>query len=143
MFLGTYSPRMDAKGRIILPAKFCEGSSAGLAPDPRSRTMPVCFPAAEFERIHERMRTAPLPGRAARDFLRVFPLRSLRRTARQAGTHHHPSDTAPVRRTDRQPVVIGSGTRAEIWDAAVGEEYLACTEAEFASPDEDPFSLLL
>lgn len=24
MFLGTYSPRMDAKGRIILPAKFRE-----------------------------------------------------------------------------------------------------------------------
>ena len=28
MFLGTYSPRMDAKGRIILPAKFREELSS-------------------------------------------------------------------------------------------------------------------
>ena len=72
MFLGTYSPRMDAKGRIILPAKFREELSAGLVLTRGQERCLYVFPAAEFERIHERMRTAPLPGRAARDFLRVF-----------------------------------------------------------------------
>ena len=72
MFLGTYSPRMDAKGRIILPAKFREELSAGLVLTRGQERCLYVFPSAEFERIHERMRSAPLPGRAARDFLRVF-----------------------------------------------------------------------
>ena len=94
MFLGTYSPRMDAKGRIILPAKFREELSAGLVLTRGQERCLYVFPAAEFERIHERMRTAPLPGRAARDFLRVFL---------SGASDELPADTAPIRRTDRQP----------------------------------------
>ena len=30
MFLGTHEPRLDEKGRLILPAKFREDLSAGL-----------------------------------------------------------------------------------------------------------------
>jgi MraZ protein len=30
MFLGTHTPRLDEKGRLILPAKFREELSAGL-----------------------------------------------------------------------------------------------------------------
>ena len=133
MFLGTYSPRMDAKGRIILPAKFREELSAGLVLTRGQERCLYVFPSAEFERIHERMRSAPLPGRAARDFLRVF----------LSGA----SDELPILRQyaglGDQLVVIGSGTRAEIWDASAWEEYLARTEAEFAALDEDPFSPLL
>ena len=39
--------------------------------------------------------------------------------------------------------VIGSGSRAEIWDSKAWEEYMAQTEAEFASLDEDPFAPIL
>ena len=143
MFLGTYSPRMDAKGRIILPAKFREELSAGLVLTRGQERCLYVFPAAEFERIHERMRTAPLPGRAARDFLRV----SLSGASDELPDKQGRITIPPILRqyaglTDNL-VVIGSGTRAEIWDAAAWEEYLARTEAEFASLDEDPFSPLL
>ena len=39
-------------------------------------------------------------------------------------------------------VVIGAGSRAEIWDAQAWDEYLARTEAEFAQLDEEPFPFL-
>ena len=143
MFLGTYSPRMDAKGRIILPAKFREELSAGLVLTRGQERCLYVFPAAEFERIHERMRTAPLPGRAARYFLRVFLSRASDELPDKQGRITIP----PILRQNAgladNLVVIGSGTRAEIWDAAAWEEYLARTEAEFASLDEDPFSPLL
>ena len=73
MFLGTYSPRMDAKGRIILPAKFREELSAGLVLTRGQERCLYVFPAAEFERIHERMRTAPLPGRASFSVFMLSP----------------------------------------------------------------------
>ena len=139
MFLGTYSPRMDAKGRIILPAKFREELSAGLVLTRGQERCLYVFPAAEFERIHERMRTAPLPGRAARDFLRVFLSGASDELPDKQGRITIP----PILRQYAGLTDIGSGTRAEIWYAAAWEEYLARTEAEFAALDEDPFSPLL
>lgn len=47
MFLGTYSPRMDAKGRIILPAKFREELSAGLVLTRGQERCLYVFPSAE------------------------------------------------------------------------------------------------
>lgn len=143
MFLGTYSPRMDAKGRIILPAKFREELSAGLVLTRGQERCLYVFPAAEFERIHERMRTAPLPRRAARDFLRVFLSGASDELPDKQGRITIPPILRQYAGLTDNLVVIGSGTRAEIWDAAAWEEYLARTEAEFASLDEDPFSPLL
>ena len=143
MFLGTYSPRMDAKGRIILPAKFREELSAGLVLTRGQERCLYVFPSAEFERIHERMRSAPLPGRAARDFLRVFPSGASDELPDKQGRITIPPILRQYAGLGDQLVVIGSGTRAEIWDASAWEEYLARTEAEFAALDEDPFSPLL
>ena len=143
MFLGTYSPRMDAKGRIILPAKFREELSAGLVLTRGQERCLYVFPAAEFERIHERMRTAPLLGRAARDFLRVFLSGASDELPDKQGRITIPPILRQYAGLTDNLVVIGSGTRAEIWDAAAWEEYLARTEAEFAALDEDPFSPLL
>lgn len=143
MFLGTYSPRMDAKGRIILPAKFREELSAGLVLTRGQERCLYVFPAAEFERIHERMRTTPLPGRAARDFLRVFLSGASDELPDKQGRITIPPILRQYAGLSDNLVVIGSGTRAEIWDAAAWEEYLARTEAEFAALDEDPFSPLL
>ena len=143
MFLGTYSPRMDAKGRIILPAKFREELSAGLVLTRGQERCLYVFPAAEFERIHERMRTAPLPGRAARDFLRDFLSGASDELPDKQGRITIPPILRQYAGLTDNLVVIGSGTRAEIWDAAAWEEYLARTEAEFAALDEDPFSPLL
>ena len=143
MFLGTYSPRMDAKGRIILPAKFREELSAGLVLTRGQERCLYVFPAAEFERIHERMRSAPLPGRAARGFLRVFLSGASDELPDKQGRITIPPILRQYAGLGDQLVVIGSGTRAEIWDASAWEEYLARTEAEFAALDEDPFSPLL
>lgn len=143
MFLGTYSPRMDAKGRIILPAKFREELSAGLVLTRGQERCLYVFPAAEFERIHERMRSAPLPGRATRDFLRVFLSGASDELPDKQGRITIPPILRQYAGLGDQLVVIGSGTRAEIWDASAWEEYLARTEAEFAALDEDPFSPLL
>ena len=143
MFLGTYSPRMDAKGRIILPAKFREELSAGLVLTRGQERCLYVFPAAEFERIHERMRTAPLPGRAARAFLRGFRSGASDELPDKQGRITIPPILRQYAGLTDNLVVIGSGTRAEIWDAAAWEEYLARTEAEFAALDEDPFSPLL
>ena len=142
MFLGTYSPRLDTKGRIILPAKFREELSAGLVLTRGQERCLYVFSAEEFERIHEQMRSAPLSSRQARDYMRVFLSGASDEVPDKQGRVTIPAALREYARLDRELVVIGAGSRAEIWDAQAWDEDLARTEAEFAQLDEEPFPFL-
>lgn len=72
MFLGTHSPRLDEKGRLILPAKFRDELSDGLVLTRGQERCIYVFSQQEFEKVHEQMREAPLSSRQARDYIRVF-----------------------------------------------------------------------
>ena len=71
-FLGTYNPRLDDKGRLILPAKFRGQLAGGLVVTRGQERCLYVFPTDEFRRMHERMRQAPVTSREARDYQRVF-----------------------------------------------------------------------
>ena len=72
MFLGTHSPRLDEKGRIILPAKFREELASGLVLTRGQERCIYVFSEKEFARVHEQMRAAPIASKQARDYIRVF-----------------------------------------------------------------------
>ena len=138
MFLGTHTPRLDEKGRLILPAKFRDQ----LAPRPGGHPGPGALPlrvhrAPSSSACTSRCRQAPVASKQARDYLRVLPLRRLRRAARQAGAHHHPGQLRTYAGLDRECTVIGAGSRVEIWDAAAWAAYLSEQEPEFASTAEE------
>ena len=114
MFLGTYSPRLDTKGRIILPAKFREELSAGLVLTRGQERCLYVFSAEEFERIHEQMRSAPLSSRQARDYMRVFLSGASDEVPDKQGRVTIPAALREYARLDRELVVIGAGSRAEI-----------------------------
>ena len=72
MLLGTHSPKLDDKGRVILPAKFREDLAGGVVITRGQERCLYVFSNAEFESVHERIRQAPLSNKQARDFLRMF-----------------------------------------------------------------------
>ena len=100
--------------------------------------MPVRFPRRGI-RAHPRADAQRTPA----DFLRVFLSGASDELPDKQGRITIPPILRQYAGLGDQLVVIGSGTRAEIWDASAWEEYLALTEAEFAALDEDPFSPLL
>src|SRR5512135_1708729 len=137
MFLGTYTPRLDDKGRLILPAKFREQLEEGVVVTRGQERCLYVFPAAEFERITEQLRQAPVTSKQARDYLRVFLSGASDETLDRQGRITIP----PVLRTyaglDRDCAVIGAGQRVEIWDAGAWERYLAEQEQVFAEQAEE------
>ena len=50
-FLGTHTPKLDDKGRLILPAKFREPLAAGLVMAKGQERCIVVYPMAEFYRF--------------------------------------------------------------------------------------------
>ena len=135
MFLGTHSPRLDDKGRIILPARFAEALADGVVMTRGQERCLYVFPRAEFERVAERIRQAPATTRDARNSLRVF----------LAGAHDEVPDKQrrvtipPVLRAyaglEKDLAVLGVGDRIEVWDAAAWEANLAATEDVFGETD--------
>lgn len=137
MFLGTYTPKLDEKGRIILPAKFWEELADGVVLTRGQERCVYVFSNAEFEVFHQRIRQAPVASKQARDFVRLLlsgahaeePDRQRRITI--------PAGLRAYAGLERELVVIGAGNRAEIWDAAAWDAYVTANEEEFANTAEE------
>lgn len=137
VFLGTYTPRLDEKSRLILPAKFREELAEGLVLTRGQERCIYVFSAREFERVHEQMRSAPLSSRQARDYIRVFLSGASDEVPDKQGRVTVPAPLRQYAGLDRDVTVIGAGTRVEIWDSESWNTYLAEQEAAFSETDED------
>ena len=137
MVLGTYTPRLDEKSRLILPAKFREELAEGLVLTRGQERCIYVFSAREFERVHEQMRSAPLSSRQARDYIRVFLSGASDEVPDKQGRVTVPAPLRQYAGLDRDVTVIGAGTRVEIWDSESWNTYLAEQEAAFSETDED------
>ncbi|WP_413250977.1 division/cell wall cluster transcriptional repressor MraZ [Sinomonas flava] len=137
MLLGTYSPRLDEKGRLILPAKYRDELAEGLVLTRGQERCIYVFSQKEFERVHEQMREAPISSRQARDYLRVFLSGASDEVPDKQGRVTIPPNLRKYAGLDRDLAVIGVGTRAEIWDAQAWEDYLAEKESAFSETDDD------
>ncbi|MGX5359513.1 division/cell wall cluster transcriptional repressor MraZ [Kocuria sp. KH4] len=137
MFLGTYSPRLDEKGRLILPAKYREELAEGLVLTRGQERCLYVFSIREFERVHEQLRAAPLSSKQARDYIRVFLSGASDEVPDKQGRVTIPPPLREYAGLDRELAVIGAGTRAEIWDAQAWNEYLNEKEAVFSETEEE------
>ena len=137
MFLGTHSPRLDEKGRIILPAKFRDELADGLVLTRGQERCIYVFSQKEFEKVHEQMRQAPLSSRQARDYIRVFLSGASDEVPDKQGRITIPPALRAYAGLGRELAVIGAGTRAEIWDATAWQTYLEEQENAFSETDED------
>jgi len=137
MFLGTYSPRLDEKGRVFLPAKFRDELADGLVITKGQERCLYVFSAAEFGRLTERLREAPLTAKGARDYSRVFFASAHDDTPAKQGRVTVPPQLREYAGLDRDCVVIGANTRVEIWDAEAWATYLAGQEEQFSSLSEE------
>ena len=137
MFLGTHAPRLDDKGRLILPAKFRDQLAAGIVLTRGQERCLYAFPMREFEEMHTKLRQAPVTSKQARDYLRVFLSGASDEVPDKQGRITLPTNLRSYAGLDRDLAVIGAGQRVEIWDAAAWESYLAEQEQAFAEQAEE------
>ena len=139
MFLGTYPPRLDDKGRLILPAKFRSQLAPGLVMTRGQERCLFRLPLEEFRRMHDQIRQAPVTSNQARDYLRVFLSGASDELPDKQGRISIPPALRTYAGLDRDVAVIGAGTRVEIWDLAAWEAYLAEQESGYADTAEEVF----
>nr|WP_066582126.1 division/cell wall cluster transcriptional repressor MraZ [Cellulomonas timonensis] len=138
-FLGTYTPRLDDKGRLILPAKFRAQLAPGLVMTRGQERCLFLLPMDEFRRMHDQIRQAPVTSKQARDYLRVFLSGASDELPDKQGRISIPPMLRTYAGLDREVAVIGAGSRVEVWDLEAWETYLAEQEAGYAETAEEVF----
>jgi MraZ protein len=137
MFLGTHNPKLDDKGRIILPAKFRHELAEGLVVTRGQEKCLYVFSASEFSELHEKIRQAPVTSKSARDFLRVFLSGASDETPDSQNRITLPMALREYAGLSKDLTVIGAGNRVEIWDTSAWDTYLAQHEESFSNTTEE------
>ena len=137
MLLGTHTPKLDDKGRIILPAKFRDELADGVVITRGQERCLYVFSAKEFQDVHDKVRKAPVTSEEARRYLRVFLSGASDETPDKQGRVLVPALLREYADLTKELVIIGVGSRAEIWDAAAWQTYLSSNEETFASQAQE------
>lgn len=136
MFLGTYAPRLDDKGRFVLPAKYRDGLAAGLVLTKGQERSIVVWPTAEFAAYAERLNEASRSDAKVRSYQRVLFSGASDEIPDRQGRITVPTTLREYAGLDRDVVVVGRNATAEIWDATTWTEYLASQEDDFSDLSE-------
>ena len=139
MFFGTYTPKLDDKGRLILPAKFREQLAGGLMVTRGQEHCLYVWPQDEIARITDRLREAPVSNKATRDYVRMFASAASDETPDKQGRITIPTQLREWASLSKDVVVIGAMTRLEIWDEAAWNSYSEAHEESFAELSDEVF----
>ena len=137
MFLGTYEPKLDDKGRVILPARFREDMEGGIVLTRGQEHCIYAFPAQEFEQMTVELRRAPLSSKQARDYIRVLLSGAYKEVPDKQVIITLPPDLRKYAGLDRELTVIGAGSRAEIWNSQAWNDYLPVQEDVFSQTENE------
>lgn len=138
MFLGTYTPRLDEKGRFVLPAKFRDELAAGLVIAKGQEHCLQIFTPEEFQREAARAMSGSATSRATRDFQRMYASGASEEVPDKQGRFTVPPLLRSYAGLDKDIAVIGAFNRIEVWDLAAWEAYEAANSEHFAELDEEP-----
>lgn len=137
MFFGTYTPRLDDKGRLFLPAKFRESFAEGLVLTKGQERCVFVWTMQDFEELTARMQTASFTDKKARDFSRVFFSGASDEVPDKQGRITVPPVLRDYARLQRDCVVVGTMGRVEIWDAERWGTYAEEQEESFSQMSEE------
>lgn len=137
MFLGTHEPRLDDKGRLVLPAKFRDGFSTDVVLTKGQDLSIVMWPLSEFQLYAQKIREASRNDARVRSYLRVFFSSAFDEQIDKQGRITLPATLIDYAQLDRDVIVVGADTTVEIWDPKLWNTYLSEAEPKFASTQEE------
>lgn len=137
ILLGTYTPKIDDKGRVALPAKFRAQLGSGFVMARGQERCVYVLPMTEFQRMTTQIQRTSMSNKSARDYLRVFLSGAVDEEPDKQGRIVVPTMLRDYASLGNEIVVIGVGTRAEIWNKSAWEAYLADREQGYADIADD------
>lgn len=123
MFLGQYQHSIDAKGRLIVPAKFREGLGERFVVTKGLDNCLFAYPQEEWKIFEEKLKQLPLTNPGARKFVRFFFAGAVECELDNQGRIMVPTHLREYAGLKKDIVSIGVNNRIEIWNKDNWNEY--------------------
>ena len=122
MFMGEYSHSIDAKGRLIMPAKFREQLGDEFVVTKSPDKCLYVYTNEEWKNFEEKLATLPITNKGTRQFVRFFLAGAATCEVDEQGRILLPAVLREYAELDKEVVLAGTSKRIEIWNK---ERYLA------------------
>ncbi len=128
MFLGQYQHSLDAKGRLIVPARFrddlTEGGFVTYGFDRCLMVMTMDY----FEAVYQRINAMNLADPSTRELRRLFFSNAYSITPDKVGRINLAPDLRQFAQIETETVVAGQGEYFEIWLPSLWKEQMTTLE---------------
>jgi MraZ protein len=139
VFLGTHTPKLDDKGRLILPAKFRDELADGLVIAKFHEHCLAIWPSSSFVDMTKTVRSASSSQQDVRDYQRMLASGASDESPDKQGRITIPPDLRSYAGLDKDCVVVGAIDRVEVWNAIAWEQYSTAKESAYADLDQTLF----
>lgn len=143
MFLGTYTPKLDDKGRLTLPAKYRDALAGGLMVTKGQDHSLAVYPREEFEVLARRAAAASRSNPEARAFVRALAAGADEQRPDAQGRITLSPGHRRYAGLTKDCVVVGSVDFLEIWDAQAWNAYSDENEEAYSQARSDSLSEIL
>ena len=133
MFIGEYEHNLDTKGRVTMPAKLREDIGDSFIVTKGLDGCLFAYSQTEWTNFEEKLKSLPLTNKNARDFVRFFLSGAIECEIDKQGRFLIPGNLRTYAKLEKEVVIIGVGTRIEIWNK---EDWTKYSSNENISADE-------
>ena len=117
--IGEYEHSLDTKGRMIMPAKLRQDMGEKFIVTKGLDGCLFAFSQNEWLNFETKLRSLPLSDKNARNFVRFFLSGATECEIDKQGRFLIPSNLREAAKLEKEAVIIGVGTRLEIWNKSV------------------------
>ena len=122
MLIGEYEHSLDVKGRLIMPAKLRQDMGDKFIVTKGLDWCLFAFSQNEWLNFETKLKALPLSDRNARNFVRFFLSGATECEIDKQGRFLIPNNLRVAANLEKETVIIGVGTRLEIWDKATWDK---------------------
>lgn len=133
MFLGEYQHSLDPKGRITIPAKFRDELGMKFVATKGLDNCIFLYQMEEWNRIEEKLHALPFTRADVRSFARFFFAGAAELDIDKQGRVLLPNSLREYAGIDKDLIIIGVGSRVEIWAHQKWTNYTETAAASYES----------
>ena len=141
MFMGEYNHTIDAKGRLIVPAKFREILGDNFIVTKGLDGCLFVYPNDEWTRFEEKLKSLPLTNKNARQFTRFFLAGAAACEVDKQGRILLPQVLREFASLEKDVVLVGVASRIEIWSRERWDESMNTYDGDMDEVAENTESL--
>ncbi|MCD5406540.1 MAG: division/cell wall cluster transcriptional repressor MraZ [Desulfotomaculum sp.] len=142
MFMGEHSHTIDAKGRLIIPARFREGLGDQFVVTKGLDNCLFVYPQQEWVALEQKLKSLPFTKADARAFVRFLFSGANECEVDKQGRVLIPANLREYAQLSKEVVVLGVSSRVEIWSEQHWHSYNTTANESFEEIAEKIVDLL-